>query len=258
MKTIPGRGRYQGVVQILKFNWRMYVAAAAGICVVVPAWPLLPPSARAAVLLGGGPALFWMAASLLVSHYVYDRFPIYDLHWLSRALTHAPRRWINLHSGWDETSGLLAAIFPNSIGEAVDLFDPSVMTEASIREAHRVNQKARVHGAIAATPARFDALPFENGVVDTAFAIFAIHELRRHDQRVRLLKEVARILVPGGELVLMEHARDGWNFLAFGPGFLHFFSCAAWRRAACQAGLTARAELAMTPFVHVFILRRTR
>jgi hypothetical protein len=73
---------------------------------------------------------------------------------------------------------------------------------------------------------------------------------------VRLFREIARILTPSGELVLMEHVRDWRNFLAFGPGFLHFFSQRAWRNAALQAGLNLHTELAMTPFVHVYILRR--
>jgi hypothetical protein len=66
-----------------------------------------------------------------------------------------------------------------------------------------------------------------------------------------------RALQPNGEVVLMEHLRDWPNFLAFGPGFLHFFSRASWRRAVAEAGLQVRIEFSRTPFVHVFILRRS-
>ena len=133
----PMRGPWQGVVQILQFNWRMYAATAVGASAGLGVWPLLPEAVRMLLLMVLAPAAFWMIASLAVSHYVYDRFPLYDLHWMERALGHAPRRWINIHAGWDETSGLLEAIFPDAVGEAVDLFDPRVMTEASIREAGR-------------------------------------------------------------------------------------------------------------------------
>ena len=73
---------------------------------------------------------------------------------------------------------------------------------------------------------------------------------------MRLFREITRILTPDGELILMEHSRDWRNFLAFGPGFLHFFSKSAWRKAASDAGLTVQTELSMTPFVHAYVLRR--
>ncbi|HKO19228.1 MAG TPA: hypothetical protein VJU82_10120, partial [Acidobacteriaceae bacterium] len=65
-----------------------------------------------------------------------------------------------------------------------------------------------------------------------------------------------RVLVPSGELVLMEHARDWKNFLAFGPGFLHFFSRKEWRKIALESGFMVQTEVAMTPFVHVYVLRK--
>ena len=251
--TVSTRGPYQGVLQILHFNWRMYLATAASIVAALVAWTVLPLAGRAVLLIAAAPVLFWMVASLAVSHYVYDRFPLYDLHWLERALAHVPRRWINIHAGWDETSQLLQAIFPDAVGEAVDLFDPVVMTETSIRQARQAN-----HAGIPSTPAHYDALPFENGTVDTAVVIFAAHELRRSEQRVKFFREVTRVLTSDGECLLMEHARDIWNFLAFGPGFLHFFPQRTWRQAARQAGLEVRTELTMTRFVHVFVMRRAR
>lgn len=259
MAAIPARGRYQGVLQILQFNWRLYLATAGGLVAASLAWPLLPIAGRAALILGFTPAVFWMVASLAVSHYVYDRFPIYDLHWLQRTLAATPRRWINIHAGWDETSGVLAAVFPDAVGEAVDLFDPRTMTEPSIREASRMRQaRQAIRAAVPSISARYDALPFENGTVDAAFAIFAAHELRRREQRVKFFSEVRRVLTAHGEMVVMEHARDWWNFFAFGPGFLHFFARHEWRATAQAAGLEVRTEFELTPFVHVFVMRRAR
>ena len=136
--------------------------------------------------------------------------------------------------------------------DVVDIFDARVMTEASIGQARRMER-----GAIVATPAPFDDLPFNSGTFDATFCIFAAHELRRDWQRATLFLEIARVLIPGGELVLMEHSRDWWNLLAFGPGFFHFFSQSAWRRSAAKAGFGVQTELSMTPFVHVYVLRRT-
>src|SRR6516225_726161 len=192
MNTTPSRRPYQGVVQILQFNWRSYVTGVGSVGLALLALPFLPSLGRTVLLLGTAPTLFWLASSLLVSHYVYDHSPLYDLNWVCSVLSRAPRRWINIHCGLDETSALLAVAFP------AEWFD-------------------------------------------AAFSIFAAHELRHHDQRVRLFGEIARTLTPDGEFILMEHSRDWRNFLAFGPGFLHFFSQSAWRKAASDAGLTVLA-----------------
>ena len=251
MSTLRTRGSYQGALQILQFNRRMYLIATAGIVAATLVWPFSPTPGRIALLLGVVPGMFWMASSLLVSHYIYDRFPLYDFRWIVRLLTRVPRRWINIHSGWDETSGLLETIFPAEGNRVVDIFDPLIMTEVSIQHARLINQKAgpKIAG-------RYNQLPFDAGKFDAAFAIFTAHELRRHEQRVDLFREIVRVLTPGGELVLMEHARDWKNFLAFGPGFLHFFSRKEWRSASSEAGLTVRTEFAMTPFVQVYVLRK--
>lgn len=251
MNATAVRRPCQGVLQILQFNWRSYLATAAAVAMALLALPFLPRMLRIGLLLGVAPALFWLLSSLLVSHYIYDRFPLYDLNWITRALSEVPHRWLNIHCGFDETSGRLATIFPDAAFDVVDIFDPRVMTEASIRQAQRTDR-----GAIAAKPARFDDLPFSPGTFDAAFCIFAAHELRLDCQRERLFLEIARVLISRGELVLMEHSRDWWNLLAFGPGFFHFFSQRAWRQTAFLAGFEVKTELPMTPFVHVYILRR--
>jgi SAM-dependent methyltransferase len=250
-KSYRNLNSYQGVLQILHFNSGKYLAAIAGILTTALASPFLPLAGRVLLPLAVAPALFWMVSSLIVSHYIYDRFPIYDFRQIACLLAQAPHRWINIHSGWDQTSKQLGEAFPGSSGQVVDIFDERLMTESSIRRARRTNENTTP-----ATRACYNALPFHAESFDTAFSIFAAHELRRHQQRVRLFREIARVLTPCGEFVLMEHQRDWRNFIAFGPGFLHFFSQRAWRTAALEAGLSLQTELAMTPFVHVYILRR--
>ena len=251
MTAVALRGRYQGLLQIVNFNWRSYAAALAAVTVLSIAWPFLQRAERIGIALTVAPAVFWTATSLAVSHYIYDRSQLYELDWLARALATPVRSWINIHSGWDETSSRLEAIFPAAAGQVVDIFDPATMTENSIRRARRLN-----HSQPLPAIGRYDTLPFSNDAFDTAFCIFAAHELRRHQQRVVLFRETARVLDRNGELILVEHVRDWRNFLAFGPGFLHFFSRAEWRRAASDAGLIVRCEFTFTPFVRVFIFEK--
>jgi hypothetical protein len=56
-------------------------------------------------------------------------------------------------------------------------------------------------------------------------------------------------MAPGGRLVLVEHDRDMWNFMAFGTGFLHFWPAAMWDDTAKAAGLCCIATQRKAGFV---------
>ena len=242
------RTPYQGLAQIFDYNRPFYLRTAAGAGAAVILSGYLPMPFRIVILLATATAAFWTCSSLLVSHYVYDRSGLYRLHWLPRCLSWPPRRWINIHAGLDESSCAIASMFPGSQGQVLDIYDPRKMTAHSIKRARRV--------AEVATPACRDDLFAADDEFDAAFLIFAAHELRQHEDRVRLLGEVARVLRSGGELVLVEHLRDCANFLAFGPGFLHFFSKRTWEAGPTAAGLPIRLHATVTPFVHVFVLQK--
>ena len=253
MSATSIRHPYQGLLQILQFNARFYALAATGQLAAIVAAMLLPPRPRVALMLVTTPALCWLAASLLVSHYVYDCYPLYDMGWIRQELAHPPARWINIHCGFDQTSALLESTFPDGHGQIVDIFDSRFMTEPSIERARKLSPCS-----VAAIGANYDALPFTDSSLDAAFCIFAAHELRSHVRRVALFGEIARTLVQGGTFILVEHARDWHNFLAFGPGFVHFFSPRAWRKASAESGFIIQRELFRTPFVRAFILRRAQ
>jgi len=229
------------MTQILRFHWRLYAVTLAGLAGVALFGSRAPILALAAM-----PAAFWLAASLAVSWYVYDRSPLGRYEWLAGVLARRPARWINLHAGVDNAGAILPRLFPGD-GRTFDIFDPAEMTEPSIREARRA-----LHATPPEAPVDWDALPPQ----DAAFLIFTAHELRRPEARMRLFGALARSLAPGGEIALVEHLRDWRNFLAFGPGAFHFLSARTWRDAARAAGLRIRTEFSITPFVRVFLLER--
>jgi len=236
------RTRYQGALQILRFNRRFFAAAAAGAAALVYA----PSPWRWAVL----PAIFWSISSLLTSHFIYDRYPLYRLAWLPRNLSRRPRRWLHLHAGLNEIGDTLSSIFPAAEGRTADFFDPAGMTEPSIRAARALAAEPDPH-------VDWRHLPFPDAGFDAVFFVFSAHELRRAESRAHLFREAARVLHREGELVLVEHLRDSRNFLAFGPGFLHFFSTSEWQHTAAAAALTLRRSQSLTPFVRLFVFGRT-
>ena len=64
-----------------------------------------------------------------------------------------------------------------------------------------------------------------------------------------------RKLRPAGLLLQLEHPRVRANFVAFGSR--HLLSRNEWLRAAEGAGFKLEREFSITPFIRVFLFRRT-
>jgi ubiquinone/menaquinone biosynthesis C-methylase UbiE len=239
--------------QIVRFNWPYY--AVAGLCLaagpaIVHAMPL-PPWLRYSAYAGLGLVAMWLAASLVVSWIVYDRSRLMDWDWVLQALGFSPKSWINLHAGHDDSSAALKQIFPAADGRVFDIFDQQEMSEPSIARARRLGANA-----IDAERADYRHLPLARGSVDVAMLLLSAHELRSEDARSALFTELRRVLGPAGRVVVAEHLRDWTNFLAYGPGVLHFHSRRTWLRCFSRHRFDVHREFSITPFVRVFVLRR--
>ncbi|HXI82562.1 MAG TPA: class I SAM-dependent methyltransferase [Verrucomicrobiae bacterium] len=245
--------RYRGVIEIAWFNWHQYVAGTL-VCLAA-SWVLLclplPVIPRAFLAWGTGLAGYWLVASLAASHYIYDRSGLTTWEWVKPLFPTPPTRWANIHCGFDETTAPLDRIFPRSERLALDIFDDGEMTEASLLRARRYET-----GAPEAVRARCDSLPARDEQMDAVFMLFAAHELRHPLARTDLFRELHRVLARGGCLLLVEHLRDGWNFLAFGPGFWHFLPRREWEAQIREAGFTVEREFPKTPFVRAWLLRK--
>lgn len=237
------RSRFTGVSQIVRFNWPFYaVAILLALATLRAPWPW--PVA-------GTVALFYLLVSLGVSHYVYDLSSLYRWTWLDRALPTEPETMTNVHAGLDETSGALAHRFRDARLIVLDVYDPAAHTEASIRRA-----RAYLPPLPETVSTPTGHLPVADGSQDAVFLLLAAHEIRDEAESVGFFREVGRILTHDGRAVLVEHLRDLPNFLAFGPGFLHFFSRRRWRRVIEQGGLEVTDEFAVNPFIRAFVLTR--
>jgi SAM-dependent methyltransferase len=246
------RGRFQGVAEIVAFNWPWYAAGGLALItgVVMLQWWPLAFAYRVLGWLACGAAALWAVGSLVVSYWVYDRSPLREWRWVKRVLPRPPKTWCNIHCGLDESSGALREFFPESTLTVLDIFDPAEMTEPSIVRA----RKGRVRSESIAASAR--RLPAASASWDAVCLLFAAHELRTAAGREALFAEVHRLLDNDGLVIVAEHLRDVPNFCAFGPGAFHFFPRREWLRVFEHASLHVADEFPITPFVRVFVLRR--
>jgi SAM-dependent methyltransferase len=238
-----------GVGRVVAFNWPRYAAGlvTVAVCAAVP----VPDLLRYPVRFGAGLALVWIATSLIATWWAYDYKPLYGWHWLTRLLPGPPARYAVVSTGLDEISPTLKQLYPAAEAVLLDLYDPRLTREGSIRRA-----RAIVPPPARAQPARPDALPVPDGWLDAVFVVFAAHELRTHSQRRALFTEIARTLRPDGSLLLVEHCRDAPNIAAYGPGAWHFYRREEWRRLGREAGLLPAGETTMTPLVRALAYQR--
>lgn len=240
------RHRFQGLKNVAAFNWPYYafsflwIAGSAAALFFLPAfsWEL-----RAAIAASAAVTLYFAVASLVATHIVYDRSDLYKLSWLGR-LPDAPRIAASVSAGFDETSSLLKRAIPGLSLDLYDFFDPALNTEASIA-------RARKHAASA-------AYSFQEGLrkaYDTIFLILAAHEVRSAESQAHFFAQLRSGIVPGGQIVMVEHLRDTANFLAYGPGFLHFHSDRRWRESISAAGGVVKLDFAITPFVRCYVIQ---
>ena len=241
------RGRFQGLWNVVRFNWDMYLKAGVVLLAV-----FLIPWAHGLefwVHLGAAGALYFLLSSLVASHLIYDLSDLYRWTWWKQRIS-PPARIVNIHSGFDETTRQLEELCPDSEVVALDFYDPEIMTEPSIaraRKAYPDDHSRTVSYHSLALPDRSEKL---------LSCLLAAHELREHDQRVQFFQEAHRVLCDDGQIVILEHLRDLPNFLAFGPGFVHFFSRNDWLAALGEAGFWVEEEFKITPFVSGFLARK--
>ncbi len=244
------RKPFQGVWNIIRFNWHFYVLATVSILVLL--LPLFTEPYRFYAITLAVLIFLSTLISLVVSFYVYDLSDFYELNWLDDLGISAKEKMLNINAGFDETSVLLTSKFSKSELLVFDFYDPNLHTEVSIKRARTAYPPFPNTKSVLT-----NELPLEDESVDQIFIIFAAHEIRNEEERHEFFKELHRILKPKGQIILTEHLRDLQNLLAYNIGFFHFLSTGSWKRTFKSSQLRISTEKKLTLFVSAFVLEKS-
>ena len=243
------RNPFEGIWNIVRFNWHFYVLSFIVVCVLAIAKTNMPHSLQwLAVII----CIYTVAVtciSLLVSFYIYDLAGLYNLSWLEQTGIKTTGNLVNIHAGFDETSHIIQQKYQPKTLTVFDFYDPQKHTELSIKRARKTYPPFPE-----TLPVQTLHLPLANGFADTIFLIFAAHEIRDNEERIIFFKELNRTLDAGGNIVVTEHLRNLPNFLAYNFGFFHFLSRRVWYSTFKNADLCIKQEIKITPFITTFIL----
>ncbi|GGH01646.1 hypothetical protein GCM10007415_42200 [Parapedobacter pyrenivorans] len=246
------RKAYQGVANIVRFNWHFYAMAGMAIATAWIWTGVFPNDIQHLVIIAITLAAFTILISLMISFYVYDLSGLYRMRWLDRVgIPEGQPHILNIHAGFDETSGILKQKYGESAVTICDFYNPEIHTEVSIKRARKAYPPDSK-----TIPATTDSLPFSDRAFNLVVVMLAAHEIRNREEQTRFFREINRIITTKGNVAVTEHLRDLNNFLAFSIGFFHFFPRTSWLQTFRAAGLNVKQEIRSTPFIRTFILEK--
>lgn len=241
------RKPFQGVLNIVRFNWHLYLIALSLILCLLFITNYFDTPFQTIIYVFCILIFAAFFVSLLASFYVYDVSKIYNLEWIEK--NNEEKTILNINAGFDETSQLLHNKFDTAELLALDFYNPIKHTEVSIKRARKAYPPFLNTKRIETTN-----LKFENNSVDKIIVIFSAHEIRDKNERLLFFKELYRIINPKGQIYVTEHLRDIPNFLVYNMGCFHFYSKTSWKKIFKEANLTIIKEIKLNPFVSNFIL----
>ena len=243
------RQAFQGVWNIIRFNWHFYIMAVLALVGLAGLARLVSIPGQILVLLAVA-ILVPTLISLLVSYYVYDISNLYQFKWTDQLKLKPNSQLANINAGFDETSAFFKERFPHCNLAVYDFYDPKKQTEVSIKRARKAYPP--YPGTMNVST---ENIPLKENQMDAIFLILSAHEIRNPVDRISFFKLLNKSLAKNGKIVVVEHLRDWPNFLAYTVGFLHFYSGKTWRDTFVQSNFELEKEIKITPFISTYILK---
>lgn len=116
------RKPFQGVANIIRFNWHFYIGAILLCTALFFIKNILPSQLKFIFLIIIFTILLITFITLFVSFYIYDLSGLYNLKWLPD--TNKNLEIVNINAGFDETSELLKAKYSKSNMTVLDFYEP--------------------------------------------------------------------------------------------------------------------------------------
>lgn len=243
------RKPFQGVWNIVRFNWQYYILAIVTSLVLLLLRNRFNADVRWVTNILAGFIISSILISLVVSFYIYDFSNLYKLSWLDKFPVTGKAKIVNINAGFDETSYLLKSKYSHSDLLVFDFYDPVNHTALSIKRARKLYPPYPNTQHV-----KTNQLPLLDNSIEKVFAILSAHEIRNDDERSLFFMELKRVLTPTGHIILTEHLRDAANFFTYNLGAFHFHSKVSWLRTFNSAGLRVVEEIKITPFITTFII----
>ncbi len=111
---------------------------------------------------------------------------------------------------------------------AIDVYNPQITSGSHLKRLRRSELKPEPDPRLSWRDADFSLLPLPDRSVPAVTLVESLSEFWQEGDRQKLMKEIYRILEPGGTLLLVEQMSTTANFLLKGPGIFRLRPMKYW------------------------------
>ncbi|GMQ78122.1 MAG: hypothetical protein BMS9Abin02_0620 [Anaerolineae bacterium] len=171
--------------------------------------------------------IYFLAASLWTAHQIYDHE---TLGRLIQSIHHIDpdETIVDLHLWSKSTAVWISRRLTTGQVISIDVYNPQITTGSHLKRLRRTELKPMSDPRLSWRDADFTLLPLPDKSVPAVTLVESLSEFWQEGDRLKLLKEIYRILEPGGKLLLVEPMSTTANLLLKGPGIFRLRPMKYW------------------------------
>jgi SAM-dependent methyltransferase len=196
---------------------------------------------------------YFFAASVWAAHKLYD-FPNkldHDLLFTMGGLK-PEDKFVHIGLGLRRSAVALSRRLTRGQIVALDLYHPQLTPSPALARWRALAGQPQSDRRIIWRDARIELLPLPDNAAGAVFVCQTLGEFSQHGDRELLLREIYRILQPGGRLLLSEQTFSRTQLLARGPDALNLEQAAYWRELVAATGFSLREEKQLYGLISCF------
>lgn len=247
---------YRGLLRYIRVRWTIYAGLAVGALVALVLVVVGVETTSWALALVGLASLLTLVYFVTTSLWAaYEQFvrretmPVRTLFELGQI--HPTDEFVYVGLGIRDTPTHLSRRLTRGHIQAIDVYNPQ-LTPRAVLARERRPLPALSDPRLTWLEGSIDLLPLPDHSVVLLLTSYTLVEFWQHGDRELLLREIYRVLQPGGHLVLAEPVRSRTQWLMVGPAALRLPTPTYWRRMLRSVGFSLNREKDVGGYYHCF------
>jgi SAM-dependent methyltransferase len=249
--------RFRGTMRHVRMHWPPYLLLYGGVVGallligggITQGWPGLVPLGLALWLV----STYFLFTALWTAYQLHDaphRRPHAALFAMSQVRPTDHIAYVGL--GWRGPALELYRYLTEGELVVVDVYNPQLAPGRGLARERTAAPSPPQDPRLRWRDGSIALLPLPNASVTAVFAIQVLSELSEHGDRVKLLREIYRVLPPNGRLLIAERLPTQTNWLALGPLATRLAPKRYWLNLLAEAGFQVQAERDLLGLIHCF------